>query len=171
MQGDDVMIIWKPIPNFEDLYEISNTGEVRSKNPRYKNKSILKQGLSNKGYKNVCLCRKGVQKTFNVHRLVALAFIPNPNNLPCVNHKDENKTNNNVDNLEWCSYYYNNVYGDRLTKSALKRSIPVRCVETGVIYPSACAAQRETGIRQPKIWRCCHGMAKTSGGYHWELVQ
>lgn len=163
------MIIWKPIPHFEDLYEVSNTGEVRSINPRYKNKSFLKQGTSNKGYKNVCLCKKGVQKTINVHRLVALVFIPNPQNLPCVNHKDENKTNNNVSNLEWCSYYYNNTYGQRLTKSALKRSLPVRCIETGIIYSSAYAAQRETGIYQSGICNCCHGKAKTAGKFHWEF--
>lgn len=164
------MIIWKPIPNFEDLYEISNTGEVRSINPRYKNKSILKQSLNNKGYKTVCLCRKSVQKTFNVHRLVALVFIPNPNNFPCVNHKDEDKTNNNADNLEWCSYYYNNVYGHRLTKSSLKQSVPIRCIETGIIYSSAYAAQQKTDIKQSGIWRCCHGQRKTAGGFHWELV-
>lgn len=111
---------------------------------------------------------KGKQKTFSVHRLVALTFIPNPDNLPCINHKDEDKTNNNADNLEWCSYYYNNVYGHRLTKSSLKRSIPVRCIETGKIYSSAYAAQRETGIRQPTIWKCCHGKSKTAGGFHWE---
>ena len=164
------MIIWKPIPDFEDLYEVSNTGEIRSINPRYKNKSILRQNTSNKGYKYVCLCRKGTQKTMSVHRIVASVFVQNPYNLPCVNHKDENKENNNAENLEWCSYYYNNVYGQRLTKSALKKSIPVKCVETGIIYSSAYAAQRETGTKQSGIWQCCHGQRKTANGFHWELV-
>lgn len=162
--------IWKPIPSFEDLYEVSNDGEVRSINPRYKDKSVLKQGTHAKGYKQVTLCRKGVQTTVHIHRLVASVFIPNPDNLPCVNHKDEDKTNNNVDNLEWCSYQYNNVYGHRLIKSALKRGIPVRCIETGVIYPSAYAAQRETGIWQSGISMCCHGKANTAGNLHWEFV-
>lgn len=164
------MTIWKPITDFEDLYEISSNGEVRSIHPRFKNKSVLKQGTHFKGYKQVTLCKKGVQKTFSVHRLVASAFIPNPDNLPCINHKDEDKTNNNVENLEWCSYYYNNVYGQRLTKSALKRGIPVRCIETDTVYPSAYYAQRETKIWQSGISNCCNGKAKTAGGFHWEFV-
>ena len=161
--------IWKPVPDYEDLYEISNDGQIRSINKRYKNKGNLKQCVGSRGYLIVTLCRKGSQKTVNVHRLVAKVFIPNPDNLPCVNHKDEDKTNNNVNNLEWCSYYYNNVYGERLTKSAAKRSIPVMCIETNKIYLSAYAAQRETGIRQSKICCCCHGKAKTACGFHWKF--
>ena len=162
---------WKPIPNYENLYEINSTGEIRSLCKRYsKEPIILKQGIGSRGYKNVTLCKKGEQTTFNVHRLVATVFLPNPNNLPCVNHKDENKLNNDVSNLEWCSYYQNNVYGSRLTKSAIKRSIPVMCIETNVMYTSAYAAYRKTGVRQSSIWKCCHNKAKTAGGYHWKLV-
>lgn len=164
------MKVWKPIPDYEDLYEISNDGEVRSLHDRYGEKLILKQCIGSKGYKLVTLCKDHTQKTVNVHRLVALAFIPNPGSLPCVNHIDEDKTNNKAENLEWCSYYYNNVYGQRLTKSALRKSIPVKCVETNVIYSSAYSAQRETGIRQSGIWQCCHGQRKTAGGFHWEIV-
>lgn len=162
--------IWCPIKDFEDLYEVSNTGEVRSLCGRYGHLRHLKQGIGSRGYLNVTLCRKGKQKTVNVHRLVAEAFIPNPDNLPCVNHKDEDKTNNIVSNLEWCSYYRNNTYGQRLTKSAAKLSQAVRCIETGQIFSSAYAAQRETGIRQSNIWKCCHGERNIAGGYHWELV-
>ena len=163
--------IWKPIPGYEDLYEVSNKGQIRSICKRYKNKGNLKQRPNNKGYMYVTLCRKGDQKTVNVHRLVALTFIENPNNLPCINHKDENKTNNHVSNLEWCSYYYNNTYGHRLIKSAAKRSIPVMCVETKIIYSSATDAQRKTGIRQSHICRCCRGQRITAGGYQWCYAQ
>lgn len=165
------MSIWRPVPEFENLYEVSSSGEVRSLCKRYRNEiRLLKQGVGSKGYLNVTLCAGGKQKTVNVHRLVASVFLPNPDNLPCVNHKDENKTNNKVENLEWCSYYYNNTYGERLTKSALKRGIPVICIETGVKYPSAYAAHRMTGITQSKICLCCHGKAKTAGGYHWAFI-
>lgn len=162
--------IWKDIPNYENLYQISNMGRVRSLHNRYKDKTYLKPCENSKGYSSVSLCKDHTQKAVNIHRLVAEAFIPNPDNLPCVNHKDEDKTNNNVDNLEWCSYQYNNVYGNRLTKSATSRGIPVRCIETGAIYQSGCAAQRETGVYQTGISMCCLGKAKTAGGFHWEFV-
>lgn len=162
--------IWKPIKDFESLYEISTKGRVRSLCGRYGKNRIVKLGNGSRGYLNVCLCNKGKQTTRNVHRIVAETFLPNPENLPCVNHKDENRKNNNVDNLEWCSYYHNNVYGERLTKSALKQSKPVRCIETGIIYAGGCAAQRATGIGQSRISSCCRGKQKSAGGYHWEFV-
>ena len=161
------MEIWKPIAEYEDLYEVSNYGRIRSLCGRYGENKILKQCIGSKGYKLVTLCRKGKQKTVNVHRLVALAFVPNPDSLPCVNHIDEDKNNNNASNLEWCSYYYNNIYGQRLTKSALKRSIPIICIETGIVYSSACAASRETGISQGGICKCCNKKRKTAGGFTW----
>ena len=164
------MLQWKPIPGYEDLYEVSNDGNVRSINPRYKNKSILKQSIGSKGYKIVTLCRKGQQKTINVHRIVAEVFLPNPHNLPCVNHKNENKEDNRVSNLEWCSYYYNNTYGQRLTKSALKIGKPVICIETNKTYPSAYAAEKETNISQSKICLCCHQKRKSAGGFHWSFL-
>lgn len=162
--------VWKPIKGYENLYEVSNLGEVRSLCGRYGANRILKQCRGSRGYMLVTLCDKGKQKTVNVHRLVADAFVPNPDSLPCVNHKDEDRTNNCASNLEWCSYYHNNVYGSRLTKSAMKIGRPVRCVETGVIYSSSRAAHKETGVRQSGISLCCNGKLKTSGGFHWEFV-
>jgi len=164
------MAKWLPVPEYENLYEVSDDGQIRSLCGRYGYKNIIKQSTSNKGYKMVCLCNKGVQKTLAVHRIVAKVFIPNPENLPCVNHIDQDRNNNSVSNLEWCSYYYNNVYGDRLTKSAMKIGKPVKCIETGVVYSSAYAAQRETGILQSKISSCCHGRRKTTGKLHWTFV-
>lgn len=162
------MEIWKPIDDYEGIYEVSNYGQVRS---LYKNEyKILKQCYGSKGYKIVTLCKKGKQKSVNVHRLVASYFVPNPQSLPCVNHKDENKGNNTASNLEWCSYYYNNVYGNRLTKSATKNSKPVRCIETGIIYSSANSAQRKTNISQSGICQCCNHQRKSAGGFTWEFV-
>ena len=113
--------IWKDIPNYENLYQISNLGRVRSLHNRYKGKQYLKACPNSKGYLLVSLCKNHTQRAFNIHRLVAEAFIPNPNNLPCINHIDENKLNNAVSNLEWCSYQYNNVYGHRIEKSVATR--------------------------------------------------
>lgn len=161
---------WYPVPGYEELYEVNSTGEVRSICGRYGENRILKQCVGSQGYMIVTLCRKGHQKTVSVHRLIATVFIPNPENLPCVNHKDQDRTNNSAQNLEWCSYQYNNTYGDRVAKSALKRGKPVICIETGKKYNSTQAAHRETGIGQPKISNCCNGKAKTAGGYHWSFA-
>ena len=104
--------IWKDIPGYEGLYQVSNTGKVRSLNYRGTGQTkILKQNITRYGYKTLALCKNGKDKRYFVHRLVAEAFIPNPNNLPYVNHKDEDKTNNAVWNLEWCTHEYNMNYG------------------------------------------------------------
>lgn len=100
---------WRDIKDYEN-YEVSNLGRVRNKNGK-----ILKQQLRH-GYYDVGLYNEHHQnqpKLLKVHRLVAQAFIPNLNNYPCINHKDENKLNNNIDNLEWCTYSYNCSYGHR----------------------------------------------------------
>lgn len=119
--------IWKPIKNYENLYEISNLGNVKSLDRVIISKNgvkklikgkINKLGLTHSGYVSVSLYKNSEQKIFRVHRLVAEAFIPNPNNLPQVNHIDENKENNNVDNLEWCSVSEN---GLRKTKKGEKK--------------------------------------------------
>lgn len=103
--------IWKDVVGYEGRYQVSSLGNVRSL--KFKNQNITKtlaQKLSNKGYKVVQFSDKKRNKPALVHRLVAAAFIDNPNNYPIVNHKDENPQNNRVDNLEWCSYSYNRIY-------------------------------------------------------------
>ena len=102
---------WKEIPGYEGLYEVSNIGNVR----RVSDLMVLKFS-DLKGYCRVRLRKDGKRKMYLVHRLVAQAFIPNPLNLPQVNHIDENKKNNNIDNLEWCDQTYNNLYGTRLER-------------------------------------------------------
>lgn len=113
--------VWKPITGYESLYEVSSLGRVKGL-PRYhktrftgfmKKERILKPRLDSYGYQMVMLCKDKVQRNFLVHRLVAIEFIENPLNYECINHKDENKLNNNVDNLEWCDRLYNNNYGTR----------------------------------------------------------
>lgn len=104
--------IWKAIEGYEGLYQVSTEGQVRSLgNNKSRKTKILKQSTDSSGYKQIGLHKNGKCKTYLVHRLVAQTFIPNPNNLPQVNHKDEDKINNHVSNLEWCTQEYNNNYG------------------------------------------------------------
>lgn len=105
-------VIWKPVVGYEGLYEVSNTGLVRSLN-KLKGR-ILTPIKRKNGYLNICLYKNCKQVTKLVHRMVAEAFIPNPDNLEMVNHKDEDRTNNHVDNLEWCTRAYNQVYSMNL---------------------------------------------------------
>ena len=111
---------WRPIEGYEGLYEVSNLGRVRSLdmyvkvgygNYRLHKGKVLSPTKNKNGYLKVNLYCNGKQKTIDVHRLVTEAFLPNPDNLPQVNHKDENKTNNRVENLEWCDVKYNLSYG------------------------------------------------------------
>lgn len=121
--------IWKNIKNYEGLYEVSDLGNVRNA----KTKKQLYYSTSNNGYLRVGLFNKK-RKMFSIHRLVAEAFISNPNNFDIVNHKDFNKTNNMVSNLEWCDSKYNNNYGYH----ALKKYISL--IEKRIIldYPNEC---------------------------------
>lgn len=102
--------IWKDIKGYEGIYQVSNRGNVRS---LHYNKLRILTPLSKQGYYSVALSVNSKCKHFPIHRLVAEAFIPNPSNLPEINHKDEDGTNNSVDNLEWCTREYNNNYGSR----------------------------------------------------------
>ena len=113
---------WRDIKGYEGKYQISNLGRIKSlKNCKgnYREK-ILDIKPDNRGYIRAFLYKNGKCKPYQVHRLVALHFIPNPNNYPIINHKDEDKTNNNVENLEWCTYQYNNNYGTRNKKCSEK---------------------------------------------------
>lgn len=124
--------IWKAVKGYEGLYEVSNLGNVRSLDRPFKNKqgiAISKGRIltpfyeEKKGYYQVRLAKNGKNKTYRIHRLVALAFLENPLDYTDVNHKDEDKTNNNVDNLEWCTRKYNNNYGtkpERIRKAMKK---------------------------------------------------
>jgi len=122
---------FKPVKGYAGIYEISNLGRVKSisriierkdGNTRVTEDRIILPFLTKCGYHQIVLCKDGVRKKHYIHRLVANAFLPNLNNLPIINHKDENKLNNRVDNLEWCSAYYNTRYG-KLQKRLVKINI------------------------------------------------
>lgn len=157
---------WLPITGYEDFYEISSYGRVRSKSVyittlkgrQYHRKCrILKAYKASDGYLKTILTVDGKQKTFLIHRLVAQAFIPNPSNLPLVNHKDENKTNNRVENLEWCDNSYNMRWNglNRRISNKLKgrrshRARAVKNVTTGEVYQSIGYAANSLHIRFSK---------------------
>lgn len=155
--------IWKDIEGYEGLYEVSNMGRVKSLNYRKTGKEKIMKGLDNgKGYLFVVLCKDGKDKKYRINRLVAQAFLENPDNLPEVNHKDKIRTNNNVDNLEWVSHEYNVEY------SQAKAVIGINKV-SGLIaeFPSLMEAERQTGIANSNICACLKGRKKSAGGYYW----
>ena len=153
---------WRDIEGFEGRYRISDHGRVFS----LLSKKLLNIYTNSHGYQCVYLYLDGHYKNFKVHRLVAVAFVPNPLNLPQVNHKNEDKTYNYYTNLEWCSAAYNNNYGTRTLRAAITNARPVVCIETNIIYWGAREAARQVGIYN-HISECCNGQRKSCGGYHW----
>lgn len=167
---------WKDIRGYEGSYQVSNLGRVRSL-PR-KTKTGFRKGMilvlmiDKFGYSLVNLSRK----SYKVHRLVAEMFIENPQGLKCVNHKDENKTNNCVDNLEWCSYGYNNNYGSRNKRISQNTRRKKRIVQFDLNrnaireWESISSASEFYGVGRTSICACCNGRQKTSAGYIWEYA-
>lgn len=156
--------IWKIILDFPD-YKVSNLGRIKSYKYDKINGRLLKLTPNKNGYIQVWLCNEHIgKKQIYVHRLVAEAFILNPENKPEVNHINEDKENNEWYNLEWVTSEENNNHGTRIERTQKK----VRCIETGKIYPSIKEAREKTGINH--IHSVCKGYAKTSGGLHWEYV-
>lgn len=180
------MEIWKDIKGYEGLYQISNLGRIKSL-PRLKRnfnvntkqldtitipEKIRKPQLTKYGYYRIGLTKNHKQTYYSVHRLVAEAFIPNPGNLSQINHKDENKANNEVDNREWCDAKYNANYGTRNKRTGEKQMKQVMCIETKTIYSSLTEASRQTGLSIGNISSICNNRKwfKTAGGYHWKYV-
>ena len=173
--------LWKDIKGFEGLYQVSTFGRVRrldkyidvkirNVDKVLKRGKILKLTYNKNGYLKVFLCKNGKRTNFFVHRLVAEAFISNPNNLPCVNHKDEDKTNNYRTNLEWCTHEYNNNYGTHTKRSAEKHSKKVYQydMQGNLIkeWSSASEASRN-GFDNANISKCCSGKHKTHQNFIW----
>lgn len=178
--------IWKPVPvsGFEDLYEVSNMGRIRVLEHLVSNRvgmmtihlKIKKTTPNKAGYHRVGLWKNGKGVFSLVHRLVAMAFLDNPDNYKCVNHKDENKSNNCVDNLEWCDHTYNNNYGThmdkvkgKLSKKVLQYTLDGEFVRE---WPSAQHIKKELGYVTTAICACCNHKPHhyTAYGFIWRYA-
>lgn len=174
--ADVAPVVWMPVLGFEGLYEVSGLGQVRNQKGE-----ILKQGIKRTPctcYKIVHLWKDGVYYTKYVHRLIAEAFIPNPDNLPMVNHKDEDKTNNFLENLEWCTAAYNRTYGKAVERQAKKlrgresekRVAVVGYTPDGIYeewFPSIAEAAKIVNGSTSAISKVCKGERKIAYGYRW----
>ena len=185
--------IWKDVPGYEEYYEINQYGVIKSKDrlivvSDYQNAHaycsgfsyvkpgrIMKQGTSVHGYKTVCLSKNNSYKLCKVHRLVAETFIPNPMQLPYVNHKDEIKTNNHISNLEWCTAEYNTNYGTCIKRRQISQRTTNKNMKSVVAYNdkeqlefiSIRGAARDLGLYQANIQHAIKNNNKC-GNYYWK---
>lgn len=189
MKSDVFIEEWRDIAGYEGQYQISNLGKVRSLDRYVKcngfnliKGQLMKPKIDKYGYFQISLCKNCKYKSFTIHRLVAQAFLPNPDNLPQINHINECKWDNTVWNLEWCNSKYNINYGtgkkrridtQRKTMSTMKPVLQYTLdMEFVGEYPSASEASRQTGINKSNIGSCCNGNPehKSAGGYVWKFV-
>lgn len=174
-----VPVVWKPIEGFEGLYEISNFGQVRNNKGE-----ILKHGIKRTNctcYKNVRLWKDGKYHNKYVHRLIAEAFIPNPENLPFINHKDEDGTNNLIENLEWCTREYNVNYGTarerqakkiRGTVSEKRKPVIQYSLDGNIVayHPSITLAAEDISGSTSAISQVCNGKRRSYKGFLWKYA-
>ena len=177
--------VWKPIKGYEGIYEVSDLGRVRSlprmltdsKGRRHPVPMKILKMHDRKGYDSVTLQDMGRKTIMSVHRLVAMAFIPNPDNLPVINHRDENPKNNQVSNLEWCDISYNTRYGTGVERAQAKHVYHRKAVEQltkdgqhVATFKGVKEAARATGADASVIVRVCKGRNETAGGYRWKYL-
>lgn len=173
--------LWKDVKGYEGYYKVSNMGRVKSLKRinsygRTVNEKILTNTLNNTGYLRVKISKNNVQKNISVHRLVAQAFIQNPYNLPMINHKDENKLNNMVENLEWCDNKYNSNYGTKPRKigNNHKKKIAQYTKENVLIkiWNSATDVKKELNYDDSSIRKCCNNKKNYNSayGYIWRIL-
>lgn len=170
--------IWKDIVGFEGIYQVSNLGRIKSfqkwKRASCPDEYVLKSTVANNGYCQVTLYNGKKRAKYLVHRLVAEAFIPNPNGLPHINHIDENPENNAASNLEWCTPLYNNRYGTAKLRAMMTKGKPIQQFFINgqwiATYANPTIASKITGIKQKTITSCASGHMKTGEGYVWKWV-
>lgn len=163
--------IWKDVVGYEGLYEVSDNGKVKSLR-----KNHLMTPTITRGYAYLKLRdSQGNDKSFPVHRLVAIAFIPNPNCYNCVNHKDENKLNNNAYNLEWCTLSYNFNYGTARARQGISQGNPVdQLTIDGLKIATYCSAEiagKINHLDSSSIHKCCKGKRESAGSYIWRYAK
>lgn len=171
---------WRDVYGYEGFYQVSSKGRVRSLDRESSGKKYRGKILSSKvaaGYRIVGLCKDGKKASQRVHRLVARAFIENPDNLSEVNHLDGNKNNNCVENLEWCTSRENKIHAwvTGLTKAPpCTPVVPVIQIYDGQViaeYVSIKVAATLLAISDEDICKCCKGKRKTAGGYGWKYKE
>lgn len=175
--------IWKDVVGYEGLYQVSDRGRIKSicSYVRLQNGELMKKKphilkLQDRcGYKCVNLFKGGRSHTLNIHRLVAEAFLPNPHRYSVVNHKDENKSNNSLSNLEWCTHAYNLSYGTAQRRRAVSQGkVVLQLDKNGAFikrHLTLMDACRDTGINFQNISQCCNNKRKTAGGYCWKFEE
>lgn len=179
--------IWKDIDGYKGYYQVSNLGRVRSLDryieyiyndmvvTRKQRGRIRQPAINHQGYLQLSLLKNGVSTTFKVHRLVAKAFLPNPDNLTEINHINENKQDNHINNLEWCSRQYNCIYGTAPKRRALACSKAIEQIdmdtnEVVAVFASASEASRKLGFTRVGIQRCCVKRQISCQGYYWRFL-
>lgn len=158
---------WRDVKGYEGLYQVSNYGRVKSLHK--KTEKIKSQRMGSNGYKVINLYKNGIEKTYGVHRLVAMAFIDNHDNKREVNHIDGCKINNCVENLEWATpsenirHAYDTGLNEGTSKASEARKRKVKCITTGKTYESLSEAESLTGVAYYSISKCCTGKKKSAG--------
>lgn len=172
--GDLGFEVWKDIPGYEGLYQASTHGRIRSLSRNTTNGKILKQAKDSNGYLLVSLSKNGKVKKARVHQIIASTFLSNPQNMPIINHKSEVKTENQVWNLEWCTYSYNNSYGSHPVSVSCANSKPVLQYDLQgnliATHQSTIEIERKFGFDNGNIGKCCNGKYKSAYGYIWKYA-
>ena len=168
--------VWKDIKGYEGVYQVSNLGHVKGLSrfvncplncKRLIKENTIKPELTKQGYISIKLYKNNTGKHFQVHRLIADAFIPNSENKNCINHINGIKTDNRLENLEWMTYSENNKHA---YDTGLKKTRKVICIETSIMYKSMREAGKLLNIGFQDIWGCCNSHKKTAGGFHWQYA-